>query len=95
MMIFSYDSHNLKKHRISSFEVDEVLAAEVKVELPLKMSEVGNARYMVVGFTQSGRLLEVGIELVNDSSVHIFHAKRATRALRQEFEKSIRHEEQR
>jgi uncharacterized DUF497 family protein len=92
-MIFSYDSYNLRKHRVSSFEVDEVLAAQVKVELPLKMSEVGNARYMVVAFTQAGRLLEVGVELVNESAVHIFHAKRATRAVRQEFEKSIRHEE--
>ncbi|MBX9771669.1 MAG: hypothetical protein K2X29_09875 [Candidatus Obscuribacterales bacterium] len=93
MILFSYDVNNLKKHRISSWQVDEVLAAQFKIEVPLEVSELGNARYMVVGFTEAGRLLEIGVELVNDSSVHIFHAKRATRLLREEFERSIRHEE--
>ncbi len=46
---------------------------------------------MIVGFTESGRLLEIGAELMPpDDHLHFSHATDATKAYRDAFEEYMR-----
>lgn len=52
-----------------------MLASDLTYYEELKPSERGNDRLMFVGWTQSGRILEVGIEYFDgDDREHVFHA---------------------
>lgn len=76
----TYNHESLSSHVVSIAEADDVYATGK--DFDLDPSECGNDRIMVVGWTASGRLLEVGIEYLPDGNEHIFHASGAT----QEYE---------
>ncbi len=82
--MLTYDAGNLKKHKITRQEVDQVLDSRnltTRVfELPPARN--GNERGMFVGLTLEGRLIEVGIESVSDLDDHVFHAMDATKQYR-------------
>ena len=48
------------------------------------------SRVMLVGLTHAGRLLEVGVEYVDDDHEHIFHGTDATEPYSNVFEKRKR-----
>lgn len=65
-------------------ECIEVLASKSTREFDLPDSMKGNTRYIAVGFTHRGRLLEVGVELRGEV-VHVFHAMPATKEFRRKY----------
>jgi hypothetical protein len=88
-MLITYDYVNLRKHRVTTEEVDEVLAND-PLTFQLSPSFSGNDRVMFVGFTYMGRLLEVGVEYVSNYHEHVFHGMRATKLYRKVIERRIR-----
>ena len=88
-MLITYDHDNLRKHKVSPEEADEVLAND-PFDFELPQSHSGNVRVMFVGFTYLGRLLEIGVEYRSAYHEHIFHGMRATRLYRLAFMKRKR-----
>lgn len=87
----TYDLRNFADHSVTQEEVDQVLRSDVAAEFDLPPSKRGNERMMLVGFTNEGRLLELGIEFFFDEDrMHMFHADDATKQYRSEFERDIR-----
>ena len=84
----SYNHESLDRHGISKEEVDESYATGKDFDLP--SSANGNDRIMVVGWTASGRLLEIGIEYWTNGDEYIFHAMDATRYYSELFSKDKR-----
>ncbi|MGH9552275.1 MAG: hypothetical protein ACRD3W_23010 [Terriglobales bacterium] len=82
--MITYDNRNLKKHGVTSQEADQVLdSRNVTTRIfDLAPAHNGNERAMFVGLTLEGRLLEVGVEAVNDKDDHVFHAMDATKQYR-------------
>jgi uncharacterized DUF497 family protein len=82
--MITYNYKNLAKHGISNIDVDEVLNDPHTIWLDLGISRKGNDRLMFVGLTKSGRVLEVGVELVGDDE-YVFHAMDAGEHYIKEF----------
>jgi hypothetical protein len=81
----TYNYESLDRHGITEQEADEVYATGK--DFDLEPSASGNDRIMVVGWTSSGRLLEIGIEYLPHGHDHMFHASDATKSYRELFEK--------
>ena len=82
--MLTYDDRNLKKHKVSRKEVDQVLDSRNLTTnvFDLAPARNGNERTMFVGLTMRGRLLEVGVEAISDEDEHVFHAMNATKQYR-------------
>jgi hypothetical protein len=84
----TYNQESLDRHNISRAEADEVLATGIWDEM--SGSERGNDRLMFVGFTASGRLLEIGVEYFDDEDrEHVFHGNDATACYRKLYETKV------
>jgi hypothetical protein len=81
----TYNHESLSRHGVTEQETDEVYVTGL--DFDLGPSADGNDRIMVVGWTSTSRLLEVGIEYLPDGNEHIFHASNATRYYKRLFEK--------
>ncbi len=79
--MLTYDDRNLKKHKVSRQEVDQVLdSRNLSTHVfDLPPARNGNDRAMFVGLTMGGRLMEVGVEVLSDIDEHVFHAMNATK----------------
>ncbi len=82
--MITYDDTNLKKHKVTRQEVDQVLDSRNLTThvFDLPPARNGNERAMFVGSTMEGRLIEVGVEAVSDKDEHVFHAMNATKQYR-------------
>ncbi len=82
--MLTYDDENLKKHKVSHREVDQVLDSRNLSTRVFDLPPVrnGNERALFVGLTMRGRLLEVGVEVLSALDEHIFHAMNATKQYR-------------
>lgn len=82
--MISYDDKNLKKHKVTPQEADQVLdSRNLSTRIfDLVPAHNGNERAMFVGLTLEGRLIEVGVEAINDVDEHVFHAMDATKQYR-------------
>lgn len=82
--VITYDDSNLQKHKVTPKEVDQVLdSRNLSTRIfDLAPARNGNERAMFVGLTFRGRLLEVGVEAVDDTEDHVFHAMNATKQYR-------------
>jgi hypothetical protein len=58
----------------------------------MNKSARGFERAMIVGFTNSGRLLEVGVELFLNDDLHYFHADDATKVYQRKYELRMKHD---
>lgn len=82
----SYDEANLRKNGISKEEIKEVFASDLSYAEDLEASERGNNRAMIIGWTFSGRILEIGIEYFeNEDREHIFHGMEAGKQYKKDF----------
>jgi uncharacterized DUF497 family protein len=82
--MITYDDSNLKKHKVTRHEVDQVLDSRnlsTRV-FDLVPARNGNERAMFVGLTMQIRLIEVGVEAISDTNDHVFHAMDATQQYR-------------
>lgn len=82
--MITYNHRNLVKHGISNVDVDEVLNDSLTIWIDLGVSRHGNDRLMFIGFTKTGRILEVGVELIGDDE-YVFHAMDAGEHYIKEF----------
>lgn len=87
-MFLSFDERSLLKHAITLEEVLQVLSSDLSFAVELPPSKYGNLRTIVVGWTYSGRVLEIGIEYLVDCE-HVFHAMGAGKRYRAEFERRL------
>lgn len=88
-MLLSYNQGNLRKNKVTKDEVEQVILSDTTIDFQMTPSNFGNDRTMLVGFTLSGRILEIGIEFLPDT-LHVFHANDATKAYQQKFRERIR-----
>jgi len=85
-VIVTYEDGNLRKNGISHIEVQEVFASDLSFAEDLKPSGRGNGRVMIIDWTQSGRILEIGVEYFEtEDREHIFHAMDAGKAYKKAF----------
>ena len=82
--MLTYNDDSLKRHNVTTTEVDEVLGSPRTIWLDLGVSRDGNDRLMFVGLTKAARALEVGVELIGDDD-HVFHAMDAGERYLREF----------
>jgi uncharacterized DUF497 family protein len=82
--MITYDDTNLKKHKVTSQEADQVLDSRNLTTRVFDLEPAcnGNERAMFVGLTLEGRLIEVGLEAISDEDDHVFHAMDATKQYR-------------
>lgn len=82
--MLTYNDTNLKKHKVTRHEVDQVLDSRNLSTCVFNVPPArnGNERAMFVELTQEGRLIEVGIEAVSDTDDYVFHAMNATKQYR-------------
>jgi uncharacterized DUF497 family protein len=72
-----YDDEEITKHGLSRRDVDLALRSEVWEDMGA--SKRGNDRIMFVGFSEDGRLIEVGVEYFDkENKEWAFHADLAT-----------------
>lgn len=91
MPITTYEDENLRKNGVSRVEVQEVFASDLSFAEDLEPSERGNDRAMVIGWTYSGRILEIGIEYFEtEDREHVFHGMDAGKAYKKDFLERIR-----
>ena len=88
-MLVTLNYADLQKHNVTEIEVDQVMSSDANIECDLPSSQQGHDRLMLIGFTLSGRLLELGIEFLPDA-LHIFHASDATKQYQTEFARRIK-----
>ncbi len=80
----TFDEFNIKKNRVTTEEILEVFESDFSIEVGLIPNERGNVRVMIIGWTFSGRILEVGVEYFGDME-HIFHAMNAGKEYKRDF----------
>jgi uncharacterized DUF497 family protein len=61
-MLKTFNDENLYKHDINHDEILEVFESDLSFAIELRPSDRGNDRAMIVGWTYSRRILEIGIE---------------------------------
>ena len=82
-----YNDENLRKNKVAREEIDQIMRSHSSLWLPLTKSRRGNERTMVIGFTLTGRILEVGIEIMSDveETLFYFHVMDAGKTYRKKF----------
>jgi hypothetical protein len=73
MAIFGFNNHSLRRHKVKPRECMQALADPNKKEAQISESKNGNPTIIWIGGTMAGRLLEVGVEYLEDMD-WIFHA---------------------
>jgi glucose-6-phosphate 1-dehydrogenase len=74
-MLFSFNDDSLNRHNVTHREALETLGDPFKVEVDTG-NHNGNPTAIWVGKTLTERLLEVGVEYLEDCN-HIYHAAKA------------------
>ncbi len=72
-MSISFNEDSLKRHKATHEEIEEAIADPLRVEAAYSESKNGNPTTIWVGATLKGRLLEIGIEYMENED-HIYHA---------------------
>jgi len=94
-LITTFDEDNLAEHGATCAEIKEVFESDLSFTVDLEPSKRGYDRMMVIGWTYKGRILEVGVELIEvGDREHIFHAMDAGKQYRREFERRLGHGDQ-
>lgn len=89
-MRITYENENLRKNGVSQIEVQGVFGSDLTFAEDLEPSGRGNDRAMIIGWTQSGRILEIGVEYFEtEDREHVFHAMDAGKKYKDAFLKRI------
>ncbi len=76
MRIIGYNRDSLNRHDVTAEMIDEVLAGSMVSAF--QINEADHACEMIVGYTFSNRLLEIGVRYLSEEEVFIFHAQSAS-----------------
>ena len=84
MQILKYNWDSLNRHGVTPEMIDEVLQGQMVSYFDLE--DPDDTCEMLVGYTFSERLLEIGIRYLSPGSVVIFHAQTVSPEFRRRFE---------
>jgi hypothetical protein len=84
MHIVGYNWDSLNRHGVTAEMIDEVQLGGMVSYFAL--DEGDDTCEILVGYTLTERLLEIGIRFVDAESMYIFHAQNVSPAYRQLFE---------
>ena len=84
MQIVGYNWDSLNRHGITPELIDEVLQGSMVSYFAL--DDADDTCEMLVGYTFTERLLEIGLRYVSADSVFIFHAQAVSPEFRKRFE---------
>lgn len=87
-MEFEYNWESLNRHGITPKMIDEMLQGSMTSIFPIDDDDDCE---MIVGYTLSNRLLEVGLRYRSDYSIFIFHAQVVSPRYRKLFEEDWAH----
>lgn len=85
MVLISYNQSSLEKHKVTREQVQEAFTDPMRaifdVASPFRQSfselpETDSLRQIIIGHTYANVLLEIGIEMIDQNSLHIFHAQK-------------------
>ena len=84
----TYNEESLRRHRVSYSDIDEVLDINNKsrCDFDMELSMRNNPRIMFVGYNLAARLLEVGVEFMDENRIHIFHTQTVSPHYRKLYE---------
>lgn len=88
-MEFEYNWESLNRHGITPKMIDEVLQGSMISTFPIE--DAFDICEMIVGYTLSERLIEVGVRYRTDNSIFIFHAQVVSPRYRKLFEEDWIH----
>ena len=94
-MKYTYNDESLIRHGAARKDVDEVLSDKniSRRDFELLQSIDGNLRLMFVGFNSAGRLLEIGVQFIDENYEHIFHAQAVSPKFHKLYEELIKNEQ--
>lgn len=93
-MEYNYNNESLSRHNVSRSDVNEILAASniTTRAFDLLLSHGDNLRVMFVGLNLASRLIEVGVEFINENEAYIFHAQTVSPKYRKLYKERIANE---
>jgi len=89
MQIVGYNWDSLNRHGITPDLIDEVLQGSMVSYFVL--DDADDTCEMLVGYTFTERLLEIGLRYVSADSVFVFHAQTVSPEFRSRFEEDWDH----
>jgi hypothetical protein len=89
MRIVGYNWESLNRHSITTEMIDEVLRGSMLSYFAL--DDADDTCEMLVGYTFTERLLEIGLRYVSADSVFVFHAQAVSPVYRKNFEEDWDH----
>ena len=84
MEIVGYNWESLTRHGVTAEHIDEVLQGSMVSYFAL--DDANDTCEMLVGYTFTERLLEIGLRYVSADTVFIFHAQTVSPDFRKRFE---------
>jgi hypothetical protein len=90
-IVYSYNDKSLERHGVSYSDVDEVLDRNniSRRDFDMSLSRCDNLRVMFVGCNLAGRLLEVGVEFIDEGNACVFHGQTVSPRYRKFYEEGI------
>ena len=73
MPIEKYNWESLNRHGITAEMIDEVLQGSIVSYFPI--DDADDTCEMIVGYTFTERLLEIGLRYLSADSIYVFHAQ--------------------
>lgn len=84
MQVAGYNWDSLNRHGVTAEEIDEVFAGSMVSYFLL--DDADDTCEMLVGYTFSERLIEIGLRYQTSESVYVFHAQTVSPNYRKLFE---------
>ena len=93
-MEYGYNDENLRPHGVNRSEVEEVLDVDNTMarDFDMLLSRYGRLRTMFVGYNLSARLLEIGVEFIDENKAYVFHGQTVSPLYRKLYEERITNE---
>ena len=84
MQIVGYNWESLNRHGITAEMIDEILQGSIVSYFAI--DDEDDTCEMLVGYTFTERLLEIGLRYTSTDSVYVFHAQTVSPEYRKRFE---------
>jgi hypothetical protein len=89
MTIIEYNWESLNRHGITAELIDEVFQGSMVSYFAIEDND--DTCEMLVGYTFTGRLLEIGLRYKSSDSAYVFHAQTVSPEYRKKFEEDWGH----
>lgn len=83
-MVYEYNWDSLNRHGVTPKMINEVLDGSMVTYIPIE--DANDTCEMIVGYTLTERLLEIGIRYKSENFAFIFHAQTVSPEYRKLFE---------